>query len=313
VGTGLLAGSPVDNDGPFFDMPVTACARFFSSSVCECLTFQVWILVGKKKRKSAVPLLGSHQKCWIWGRHAVMETLRAGQWRPWEVNADPDLLDEELLFELHSLAGQFQIPVAEITSSEIARLCGAREHQGLVAKMPPYPYAESAAVLRELHGQSAVLVLAGIQDPFNFGSILRSADLFGLDAVFVPSAGQATVSSHVARSSVGAVNYLDIVESDDLISLCGSLQQSGLQLIAATEKGDARPDQVDLSRGTALVIGNEATGIPPEILSLCCRQICIPISGHVNSLNAAVAAGILCYELRRQRSEQKSGDRQPNG
>jgi len=259
-------------------------------------------VVGKKKRQSrAVPLLGSHQKCWIWGKHVVLEILRAGRWQPWEVHLDRTLLEPETLAELEQLLDRNSVPGSGLTGDQIARLCGARDHQGLIAKMPPFPYASEETALQLLHSRSAVLVLAGIQDPFNFGSILRSADLFGLEAIFVPRQGQAAVSAHVARSSAGAVNYLEIAAVDDLPATCRQLRRQGLQLLAATEKGTSAPAGIDLQRASAMIIGNEGTGIPQPLLSLCDHQVCIPLSGHVGSLNAAVAAGILCYELHRQR------------
>lgn len=260
-------------------------------------------VVGKKKRRDRTTgLLGNHQKCWLWGRHAVLEMLRAGRWLPLQVVCDPVVLVPAVRVEVIHLATLRDIEYIELTSQELSRFCGTGEHQGLMAKMPPYPYADAQRVLQKLHLHSAVLMLAGIQDPFNFGSILRSADLFGIDAVIVPAVGQAAVSAHVARSSVGAVNYLDVVEVSDLPSFCHELRQQGLQILAATEKGDRAPSQADLHRGTVLVIGNEGAGIPSELLEVCDAQICIPLQGHVDSLNAAVAAGILCYELRRQRA-----------
>ena len=259
-------------------------------------------MVGRKKRRSkGAELLGSHQKCWIWGRHAVLETLRAGRWPPLEVTVDPTWLDDAVQSELTKLVALQQITLTEMSGPDLSRLCGATEHQGLLAKMPPYPYASMEMVLKKLHGGSAVLVLAGVQDPFNFGSILRSADVFGFDAVFVPSKGQASVSAHVTRSSVGAVNYLDIVQMEEPLDCCRRLKTLGLQLVAATEKGEHAPAHVNLQSGTALLIGNEGTGIPVELLEISDLQVCIPLQGHINSLNAAVAAGILCYELRRQR------------
>ncbi|WP_437229210.1 23S rRNA (guanosine(2251)-2'-O)-methyltransferase RlmB [Planctomicrobium sp. SH661] len=245
--------------------------------------------------------MGNHQKCWLWGRHAVLETLRAEHWVPFEIAIAPEILEEAAATETLVLARRLDIDIAEMTSGELGRLCGTTDHQGIAAKMPPYPYADPAAVLNRLGTGSFVLVLAGIQDPFNFGAILRSADLFGVDAVFVPTAGQAAVSSHVARSSVGAVNYLQIVQSPDLTETCRNLQQQGIQIIGASEKGDRSPARTDLQRATALLIGNEGSGIPEELLTLCDAQICIPQQGHVGSFNAAVAAGILCYEVRRQR------------
>ncbi|WP_139228619.1 TrmH family RNA methyltransferase [Planctomicrobium piriforme] len=258
--------------------------------------------MGKKKRRGrGKDLLGSHQKCWLWGRHAVMETLRAGRWIPVEIVWDAETLTADLQSELESLADEFDVPLIASTGSELQRICGAGDHQGLVAKMPTFPYADHQQVISSLRRDSDVLILCGLQDPFNFGSILRSADLFGVDAVFVPTTGQAAVSSHVARSSVGAVNYLDIVQSDDLTESCRQLRTRGLRLLGATEHGNALPAAVDLTAGIALLVGNEGTGIPTELLELCDDQLCIPMTGHVGSLNAAVAAGILCYEVQRQR------------
>jgi 23S rRNA (guanosine2251-2'-O)-methyltransferase len=157
-------------------------------------------------------------------------------------------------------------------------------------------------VLQKLGPGKFVLILSGIQDPFNFGSILRSADLFAVDAVIVPERGQAEVSAHVVRSSVGAVNYLDIVQSDSLAQTCRSVRTRGLRLIAATEAGGKIPESVNLRNGVGIIIGNEGGGIDEELLELCDERIRIPQSGHVGSLNAAVAAGILCYEVRRQRA-----------
>jgi 23S rRNA (guanosine2251-2'-O)-methyltransferase len=260
-------------------------------------------VVGKKKRQArSAELLGSHQKCWLWGRHAVMETLRAGRWQPLEVHLDPSLCSDDLQRELIPLLRQRGIPLTDSHAQDLTRLCGSKEHQGLMAKMPAYPYANAQEVLANLPQNAFVLVLTGIQDPFNFGSILRSADLFDVDAVIVPDRAQSTVSSHVVRSSVGAVNYLSLVETPDLAEICRQLRTAGLTLLAATEQGELAPDAADLCRGTALLIGNEGTGIPGELLNLCDARIRIPQGGHVGSLNAAVAAGVLCYEVRRQRS-----------
>lgn len=256
---------------------------------------------GKKRRKAGKALLGNHQRCWLWGRHAVMETLRAGRWLPLEVAVDSHQVAEEIQKELRELCALHRVELTVSTASEMQKYCGTGEHQGLMAKMPPYPYVDIKAVLQRLSPESAVLVLAGIQDPFNFGSILRSADLFGIDAVIVPISGQAPVSSHVARSSVGAVNFLKIAQVDNLQETCRELAAFGLQMIAATERGTQRPDAVDLTQGFALVIGNEGAGIPESLLHLCGTHVCIPIGGHVDSLNAAVATGILCYEATRQR------------
>jgi 23S rRNA (guanosine2251-2'-O)-methyltransferase len=217
------------------------------------------------------------------------------------VHVDPALCDDDVQAELTSLLGPGGIELIASSAAELARLCGSREHQGLMAKMPAFPYSNADAVLASLPDRAFVLVLTGIQDPFNFGSILRSADLFDVDAVIVPDRAQAAVSAHVVRSSVGAVNFVKTVESPDLAEICQRLKSAGLSLLAATETGDRTADEVDLRQSLALLIGNEGAGVPPELLSLCDTQIRVPQGGHVGSLNAAVAAGVLCYEVRRQR------------
>lgn len=258
-------------------------------------------MVGKRqKRKRSAKLLGSHQRCWLWGRHAVLETLRAGRWLPLQVSYAEGSLAPDVLSELQLHCRLLSCPLVASSPVDLARLCGSREHQGLMAQMPPYPYCDPAAVLGKIGPHSLVLVLCGIQDPFNFGSILRSADLFDVDFVVIPEAGQADVSAHVARSSVGAVNFLDIVRVASLAQICLELKTAGLQLVAASEKGVQAPAEVTLRAGIALVIGNEGAGIEAAVLSLCDHQLRIPTGGHVGSLNAAVAAGILCYEVRRQ-------------
>ncbi len=259
-------------------------------------------MVGKKKRRGSHPaLMGSHQKCWLWGRHAVMETLRARKWIPLEVVWSTDFLTRELELELLRLTGQQRIPTHEASPEEMQRFCGSSEHQGLLAKMPIYPYADADRVLTKLTPTQNVLMLCGIQDPFNFGSILRSADLFGQTTVVVAATGQAAVSSHVVRSSVGAVNFLDVVQVENLSDYADRLKQAGFRLVAATERGEVAPSAINMTSGIVLLIGNEGSGVPESLLAQCDEQIAIPQTGHVGSLNAAVAAGILCYEIQRQR------------
>lgn len=256
-------------------------------------------MVGRKKLRRGSGQLGNHQKNWLWGRHVVLETLRASRWRPLELRADLSQQTPETRTELQQLARSQNLEIVPATADELRQLCHASDHQGLAARMPAYPYVDVNEALNQLNSKSLALVLCGIQDPFNFGSILRSADLFGLSTVFVPDAGQAEVSAHVVRSSVGAVNWLRIARCPDLLSVCRSLQMRGLQLLAATERGSVSLANRTADRGAALLIGNEGTGVPTDLLALADLHVQIPIGGHVGSLNAAVAAGILCHELRR--------------
>jgi len=252
---------------------------------------------GKGKR----PLLGNHQRCWIWGRRVVSETLLAGRWIPWELRLSDGLPEDEITAS-RQLAVQQNVPVLVETAAQLTRLCRSSEHQGYLAKMPPFPYDDAEKLLATLPAQPFCAILDAVQDPYNFGAILRSADALGVDAVFVGSGQQSPVTSLVARTSAGAVNHVHLAEARDLSHLCGRLIARGLSLVAATEKAKLTISQCDFRGAVACVIGNEGAGIRRELLALCEQHAAIPQVGHVSSLNAAVSASILFYEVQRQRS-----------
>lgn len=262
---------------------------------------------GRKTRPRARELMGSHQKCWLWGRNVVLETLRAAVWKPHELLHAPDLAPA-VLDEVRRLAAERNIPLASATDSRFRDLIRAEDHQGLAARMPPFPYRDGVDVLAGLGAKPFVLLLDGIQDPFNFGAILRSAEILGVDAVFVGEARQAEVTAQVVRSSAGAVNHLALARVESLAGIAEELRSRGVPVWAASEKGTRPPWEIDLSGATALVIGNEGTGVSAELAARCDGALSIPQPGRTNSLNAAVAAGILCYEIHRQRSGLPRGE-----
>ena len=256
-------------------------------------------MVGQSRRKATRrQLLGSHQRCWIWGRHAVLETLRAARWIPLEVALADRLPPEELAHARRLARAAGADPTVE-PADELTRRCRTAEHQGYLAKMPPFPYADPAPLIERAE---ALVLLDAVQDPYNFGAVVRSADVLGLDGLIVGTARQSEVSSLVARSSAGAVNHVPIARADDLDATADRLRRVGFRLVAASEKAAAPPWSCDFRRRTALIIGNEGTGVRPSLVERCDELVAIPQSGHVGSLNAAVAAGILFYEVRRQRT-----------
>jgi 23S rRNA (guanosine2251-2'-O)-methyltransferase len=260
-------------------------------------------MVGRKKKtRRSKTSLGNHQRGWLWGKHAVLETLRAGRWVPFEVNLCSELVDGQTLDEVQSLCERSQIEVKMLDQDDLQRVVNARDHQGLSAQMPEFPFATFDELIDQLPENPFLLILDRIQDPYNFGSILRSADLFGVDGVIISNREQAGVSSHVARSSVGAVNYLNICQMESLPDAAQRLKTAGIRLIAAFEKGDRSPAEMNMQQNLALVLGNEGAGIGQTLLEQCDDKCAIPQTGHVDSLNAAVAAGILCYEVHRQRN-----------
>jgi 23S rRNA (guanosine2251-2'-O)-methyltransferase len=246
--------------------------------------------------------MGSHQRCWIWGRLPVLETLQAGRWRPLEVRFDERLKAKDR-DELVRHAERLDVQIGSSPAGVLERLCHSAEHQGYLAKMPPFPYEQAQDLIEARPPLPFYVVLDAIQDPFNFGAILRSADVFGVDGVFVGAAQQAEVSSLVVRTSSGAVNHIRLAQVDDVSDWLARLKRERITVIGTSPTARRDVSQIDFRGPAALVLGNEAIGIRPEILDLCDERVAIRQRGHVGSLNAAVAAGILFYEVQRQRSK----------
>jgi len=251
-----------------------------------------------RKRQDA--LLGNHQRCWLWGRHLVRQTLEANRWPIYEIRL-ADRLDEEELSLLQSLADRHHVPVLVEPAARLTQLAKTKDHQGFLAKMGTFPYTAAEDVLQSPAKNPLFLILDAMQDAYNFGAVIRSAEVFGVTAIAVGERRQATVNSLVARSSVGAVNRVPIVQTADVVTMIQHLQSQGVSVYGASEKAVEPIFDHDLSGPVGLVIGNEGTGISPEVQAVCDGLIRIPLQGEIGSLNAAVAAGIVLYEVTRQR------------
>lgn len=253
-----------------------------------------------RRGKGKQALLGNHQKCWVWGRNAVLECLAARRWPILDLHLSSALPAASLEAAVALAAKAGLTPCVE-HPEELVRHCHSTEHQGYLARMAEFPYADEAAVLREAGKAPAFALLAGVQDPFNFGAMVRSAEVFGLNAVWIGGQGQVGVTSMVARSSAGAVNRVPIVRVAVLEDLAARLAAQGVRLIAASEKADRLLTACDFRGPVAVVIGNEGSGIRPALLAACHTTVAIPLSGRIGSLNAAAAASVFFYEIRRQR------------
>ncbi len=259
----------------------------------------------RRGRKKA-PLLGSHQKCWLWGRNVVLETLRAGHWPVLELYCSDQLLAEELEL-IQDLASGNSLTVTHEPPAALRKRCHSSEHQGYLAKMPEFPYEEPVSLLDKItsENETPLLVICdAIQDPFNFGALIRSADVLGVDGIFIGTTHQVGVTSLVARSSAGAVNHVPIARSDNLEELLREFRTRGIQVLGTDGSQGVPVGESDLRKPTAIVIGNEALGMRASLREHCDQLIHIPQHGQVTSLNAAVSAGILFYEARRQRENQ---------
>jgi len=245
--------------------------------------------------------MGNHQKCWLWGRHAVLELLQTDHWQPLELGLG-EKLPAPIAEEVRAWAQQHSCPIGVWSDHEIEDRCRASDHQGLIARMPEFPFRAVDELLESMAATAWCTLLDGIQDPFNFGAILRSAEVLGASAAFIGGEQQCGVTAQVVRSSVGAVLHLPLAQGPSVIEIAQALLSKGFQLCAASEKAQLAPREVDFRRPTCIVIGNEGRGISAPLLALCQQTVAIPQSGKVGSLNAAVAAGILFYEAGRQRA-----------
>lgn len=257
----------------------------------------------KRTRASQKKILGNHQRCWLWGRNLVRETLAAGCWPILELHL-ADRLDKAEIADARAELTRWNVDMIVEPTRRLTELAHVREHQGYLAKMGPYPYANPDQVLAASRSDPLFLMLDSVQDPYNFGAMIRSAEVFAADGIFIQDQRQVGVTSLVARSSVGAVNRIPIAQVTSLVAQTEKLRQAGIAVYGASEKADAELGDCDLTGPVAIVIGNEGVGIAPELRAACDQLVRIPLSGRIGSLNAAVAAGIFLYEARRKRIDQ---------
>jgi 23S rRNA (guanosine2251-2'-O)-methyltransferase len=211
-------------------------------------------------------------------------------------------LEPALRDQVERRTSELGIPIEWTAFENLTARCRSTEHQGLMGMMPEFPYSDPDDQILPAHRPAFLLLLEGIQDPHNFGAIIRSAEVFGVDALVVGEAGQCAVTPHVARASAGAVNDVAIVRVPNVIDGAVWLRERGVRILGAAGTADRDIGDCSLAASTALVIGNEGVGISDALLACCDQLVRIPQVGRTESLNAAVAAGILCYEVRRQRT-----------
>ncbi len=243
---------------------------------------------------------------WIWGRRAVLETLRGGRW-PIRGLWVSERIEEDVAEELRGLAEQLDVELQKADGEEIRARCHTDQHQGVLARMGEFPFLSLESMLAQADDPPLWLLLDAVQDPHNLGAILRSAEILGVDGVVV-SGNHAPINGHVARSSAGAANHVRIARSANLVALVMQLRRDGVTVLAAVAGGDSRAARsCDLAGPVALVVGNEGHGVAEDVLEICDGRIGIEQSGRTESLNAAVAAGVLLYEVDRQRRDAKDG------
>ncbi len=238
----------------------------------------------------------------IFGIHACVEAVRSGK----EVNKVMIQrgLRGDLVNKLIAELKERGIEPVYVPDEKLERF-GNRNHQGVIALISPVGYQSIEEVLPIVFEEGRiplVLLLDRITDVRNFGAICRSAECMGVDAVIIPEKGGALITSDAMKTSAGALMKIPVCKHHNLKSVIEYLKESGLQIIGCTEKTDKFLYEVDLSLPTCIIMGNEEEGISAEYLKRCTEKVKIPMSGTIESLNVSVSAGIIVYEVLRQRS-----------
>jgi 23S rRNA (guanosine2251-2'-O)-methyltransferase len=227
----------------------------------------------------------------VYGRNPVREALRAGRRAVHEVWATDRAAREPWL------GGA---PVRSAPPAEVAERCGSPDHQGMCARVDPYPYADAAELLAA--PDPLLVVLDELQDPQNVGAIARSAECAGATGIVLPERRSVEVTPAVCKASAGAVEHLAIARVRNVADFLGEAKAAGVWCYgAAAGEADTRYDAPDYTGGAALVIGAEGRGLRPRVAGACDALVSIPLRGRIESLNASAAAAVLLLEMARCR------------
>lgn len=237
----------------------------------------------------------------IEGRNAVLEAFRSG--RTVDKLFVQDGCKDGPVMSITREARKQGTIISFVPRERLDQMSGTGKHQGVIAQAAAYEYAQVEDILqaaREKGEPPFVFLLDGIEDPHNLGAIIRTANLAGAHGVIIPKHRAAGLTAVVARTSAGALNYTPVVKVTNLASVIEELKKQGMWFVCADMGGELMYS-LNLTGAIGLVIGNEGTGVSRLIREKCDMTAAIPMKGELNSLNASVAAGVLAYEVVRQR------------
>ena len=237
----------------------------------------------------------------IEGRNAVIEAYRAG--RPIDKLFILDGCQDGPILTIKREAKAKQTPVKFVTKERLDQLSETGKHQGVIAYAAAYEYATVEEILdnaRQKGEAPFLFLLDNIEDPHNLGAILRTANLAGAHGVIVPKNRAAGLTAVVAKTSAGALNFTPVARVTNLAKTIEELKKEGIWFVCADMGGTTMYD-LNLKGPIGLVIGNEGEGVGRLVKEKCDMVASIPMKGDIDSLNASVAAGVLAYEIVRQR------------
>ena len=238
---------------------------------------------------------------YIFGIHAVLEAVEAGK------DVDKVLVKRgsgsDLLKKLLATLRRLEIPVQQVPVEKLNRVTG-KNHQGIIAFLSEISYVDITSLLPtvfESGEDPLILLLDGVSDVRNFGAIARSAECAGVHAIVIPSSGSAAINADSIKTSAGALHRIPVCRHRDMHSVVKFLQESGLRLFAASEKAKDSVHHTDMTGPVGIIMGGEEKGVSYDILRNADTWVSIPMKGSIASLNVSVAAGIMLFEVLRQR------------
>lgn len=253
----------------------------------------------RNTRSSETPRHNSEEM--VFGIRPVMEAIEAGR------TIDKLFIQKEeagpLMRELMQLAREHRIPVNKVPVEKLNTFT-RKVHQGVVAFFSVVSYASLENVVHSAFEKGkvpVVLILDRVTDVRNFGAIARSAECMGVDAIVVPFKGAAAINGDAMKTSAGALSHIPVCREDSLVKTVQLLKDTGLQIVACTEKAKDYIADVDFSGPCAIIMGSEEDGISNELIVKADVIARVPMLGRVGSLNVGVATGMILYEMVRQR------------
>lgn len=234
----------------------------------------------------------------VYGRHAGIDFLKTQEAEKINKVFLAEGVQEDFANEVYRYAKPKNLIVQRVPKSKLDRMVNGENHQGLVLTVASFEYADLDQLLDKLDGQDEapfLLMLDNIEDPHNLGSILRSSDATGVSGVIIPKRRASGLTSVVAKTSTGAIDHVPVARVNNLVQTCQTLKDRGYWIFGTAMEGEDYR-RWDAKGKTVLVIGNEGKGISPLLLKQMDQTLTIPMIGHVQSLNASVATGVLLYQ-----------------
>lgn len=242
-----------------------------------------------------------YQEQTIEGRNAVIEAFRSG--KPIDKIYIQDGCQDGPILTIKREAKKSDTMIKYVSRERLDQMSDTGRHQGVIAMAGAYEYAQLEDVLaaaRDSGEPPFLFLLDNIEDPHNLGAIIRTANLAGAHGVIIPKNRAVGLTATVARTSAGALNYTPVVRVTNLVRTIEDLKKEGIWFVCADMNGVCMYD-LDLRGPIGLVIGSEGEGVGRLVREKCDMAAAIPMKGNIDSLNASVAAGVLAYEIVRQR------------